>query len=860
MGTPAINPRNRRYKEMVLNAPYEICIERARYYTESFKMTGGLHPAIRAAKAFDHTLKNMTVYILEEEQLVGNRTGKLVAAAIPVERGDINTVLDLDLDLLRKRKLQPYVISDEEIRELREMILPYWKGKTLRDERKLRMKAAGLIFKPSLKFSMPIVLSRSLDFRKIRKTIGLPRIKLSDLSKHLGKFLPRKIADIRIPAVSPAYAIKGIREVLFNNPAYVMNSFDVQGHLIPGHRNVLREGFSGLRKQAGEVLAEVESKGDKEGTAFLEAVIICCDAIKEFALRYAKEAERLAEMTNDEARKDELLAIAGRCCRVPYYPPRDFHEAVQAFWLTQAAAIISYGMPAIVSTGRLDSLFSEFYENDTRQGILTKDQATSLMEELLIKLACNVILLPYGGKSTANELGSDNCTPTIGGVNPDGTDGTTEMTHVILDAAGNVKSMGNSFSIRVSEKSPHEYWERIINMYRHTSGPALFNDEIIIESLLKTGMSIEDARDYGIVGCVEPTGDGNTFGCTSGNDISLVAALEMALLNGRLRIMGKSIGPATGDPRTFRTFGEFMDAYKKQVSFMVSVIAKAVNIKDLSYRAAFPSPFISSTLSGCIKNARDMTSGGANYTFSSMSARGLGTAADSIAAIKHFVFDEKALSMEKLISMLDVNFRGYGKERAMLKNKGPRYGADFDEADEITSDVVKYFCTEVSRQRNIFGTMFRPGFFSYGMHVLDGLFLGATTDGRLSGDPVSNSFSPSNGSEIKGPTAVLKSASKMDHSLVSNGNALNIKFLPSMLKTPEQQEKIISLFKGYFRLGGMEISPNFISNKTLKEAQLHPGMYRDLVVRVSGYSAFFTDLGRPLQDEIISRTEFGSDC
>jgi pyruvate-formate lyase len=213
--------------------------------------------------------------------------------------------------------------------------------------------------------------------------------------------------------------------------------------------------------------------------------------------------------------------------------------------------------------------------------------------------------------------------------------------------------------------------------------------------------------------------------------------------------------------------------------------------------------------------------------------------------------------MEQLISMLDVNFKGFEKERSILKNKGPRYGADIDEADMIASDIVKYFCTEVMRQKNIFGTMFRPGFFSYGMHVMEGLFLGATPDGRLSGEPVSNSFSPSNGSEIKGPTAVLKSASKMNHLLVSNGNALNIKFLPSVLKDHEQQEKIISLFRGYFRLGGMELSPNFISNKVLKEAQLYPEMYRDLVVRVSGYSAFFTDLGRPLQDEIISRTEFG---
>ncbi|HEY9159482.1 MAG TPA: pyruvate formate lyase family protein [Desulfomonilia bacterium] len=856
MRDETISPRNKRLKDMILDAPYEICIERARYYTESYRMTEGLHPAIRAAMAFEHTLKNMSIYILDDEQIVGNRTSKLIAAAIPVERGDINTVLELDLDLLRKRESQPYVISDDEVRELREIILPYWKGKTIRVERRRKMKAAGLIFIPSLRPSTLKALYKSLDFRKMRKIIGLPGRSLSEISDTLVRILPRKIADFKVPFFNPVYAVKGLREVLLNNPAYVMNSFDVQGHLIPGHKNVLREGFSGIRKRAEKRLSDSEFKGDKEGANFLKAVIICCDAMRDFALRYSVEAERLAENANEERRR-ELLSIAERCRHVPYHPPRDFREALQAFWLTHIAAIISYGMPAILSTGRLDSHFASFYEEDLKKGAITKEQATELMEELLIKLACNLILLPYGGKATGNELGSDNCTPTIGGLNPDGTDGTTEMTYVVLNAAANVKSMGNSFSIRVSEKSPPEYWQRIIDMYRNTSGPALFNDEVVIEALTQTGMRIEDARDYAIVGCVEPTGDGNTFGCTSGNDISLVAALEMALLNGRLRIMGKRIGPATGDPVCFRTFDDFFEAYKKQMSFMISVISRAVNIKDESYRSSLPSPFISCTLTGCIENARDMTSGGAKYTYSSVSGRGLGTAADSLAAIKHFVFDEKVFSMDELVSMLDVNFRGFEKERAMLKNRGPRFGADIDDADFIAAEISSYFCTEVGKQKNIFGTMFRPGFFSYGMHVLDGLFLGATPDGRLSGEPVSNSFSPSNGSETKGPTAVMKSASKMNHTLISNGNALNVKFLPSMITGRERADRMISLFKGYFRLGGMEISPNFISSEMLREAQMRPEMYRDLVVRVSGYSAFFTDLGRPLQDEIISRTEFG---
>ena len=828
-----IHPRNQGYKDRILSAPYEICVERARYYTESYRKTGGEHPALRAAQAFAHTLRKVTVSILEEERIVGNRSSKLVAAVIPVERGEINSVLELEIDFLTSRPRQPYRIGPGEKRELMEEIIPYWRGKTLRDRKKALWKENGLYFKPALG---PVSLwrrYRGLDLAKLKEAVPLPRLSLS-------------------------YLRRGIEEIAYNNPAMVMNVFDIQGHMILGHKNILREGFSGVRARALTRLEKAGKLGDKEGEAFLQAVIISCDAIRDFAARFAEKAEALAAESPDPARQEELRRIAERCRRVPFEPPRDFREAVQSLWLTQVGAFLAYGMGGIFAVGRLDQQLYPFWARDQAEGRITDGETVELLEELLIKLSYNLLLLPIAGKSTGSELGSDSCAPTVGGLDPDGQDAVNGLSYLVLDAFTNVKSLGNTFSIRLSEKSPEDFWRKALATYRETSGAALFSDEMVVEALRGSGVEERDARDYGIIGCVEPTGDGNTFGCTSGNDISLTAALEMTLLDGYLRIMGKRIGPRTGDPRKFSTFEEFLGAYQRQVAFLVETITRATDLKDQAYLEGFPNPYVSATLSGCVENARDMTAGGARYNFGSVSARGLGTVVDSLAAIKRQVYDQKLVSMERLLRALGKNFQGENKLRAQLASKGPRYGCDNDEVDAIAAELAEFFCREVAGRKTIRGGPYRPGFFSYGMHILEGLFLGATPNGRRAGEPVSNSFSPANGSERQGPTAVLRSAAKINQSLISNGCALNIKFLPAMFAGEERLEKMVSLVKSYFSFGGMEVQFNAVSNQTLIEAQKNPEKYRDLVVRVSGYSAYFADLGKPLQDEIIQRTAFGN--
>ncbi len=827
----SIDPRCAQYKDRILSAPYEICIERARFVTQSYRETEDQPKAIRAAKAFAHTVKHVSIHIEEMERIAGWRSSKVVGTVIPVERGEMNLILELELDALLQRERQPYRIDEADRRELQQEILPYWRGNTLRDYKNRLWRKNGLFFRPAVNPASLLRRVKALNLKRLKETTAVPGVGLD-------------------------YAFKGIQAILYNNIALVMNAFDVQGHLILGHRSILEKGFGGVKKEALQRLELARKKGDERGKEFLQAVIICCDAMRELAERYAVQAERQAQHCLDMERRYELEQIAKRCRKVPYEAPRNFKEAVQTIWFTHVGALLAHGMAGIFATGRLDQHLNAFYEADLAAGRIDETEARAWIEELLLKLSSGLLLLPFAGKQTSNELGADSCSPTIGGVGRDGEDAVNPTTYLILEAYENVRSTGNSFMIRLSKKNPQVYWERVLASYRHTSGAALFNDEVTIPALHDSGMSIEDARDYGLIGCVEPTGDGDTFGCTSGNDISLVAALEMALNDGYLTIMGRRIGPKTGDARRFTHFEELLTALERQITFMVRTVVKAVNLKDLAYMEKLPNPFVSMTLKGCVESARDMTHGGAKYNYGSMSGRGLGTVADSLAAIEQFVFTTHELSMDKLLKMLATNFKGQEIWRRKLMSRAPVYGADDEQVDRLAKRVAEFFCQQVSEQQTIRGGPFRPSFFSYGMHVLDGLLLAATPDGRLAGEPISNSFSPSNGSERQGPTGVFRSLARIDQSRISNGCALNVKLTPSMFEGAERLKKMTALFQTYFTEGGMEISPNVVSNQMLKAAQADPEAYRDLVVRVSGYSAYFTDLGRPLQDEIISRTAF----
>jgi len=822
-----------RYRQAVLTAPYWICIERARCVTAAHRETRGQHPAARAAAAFERCVRETTVWIHDDEVLAGHQTGRLVSAPLSIERGDANAILTYELDALLARERQPYRIDPGDRRELEREILPYWRGRTVRDRRKRAMDEADLTV--DLGFSPRSIAHRlrSLDLRPLASMV-------------------------RSPVFQPLNALREFREIAYNNPALVTNVFDVQGHMVLGNRNVLPGGFAAIRERAEERRVRCESEGDPEGGIFLTSVVRCCDAIRVLAGRYADEARARAADCADPTRRRELLAMAERCDRVPYLPPRDFHEAVQALWLTQVGAMLAYGMAGIFAVGRADLQLAPYYQADRARGAIEPQQAVELLSELLVKLSSNLLLLPGAGKATGSELGADSMAVTVGGLGRDGEDATSELSYRFLDAVRAVEGLGNTFTIRVSERSPEAWLDAATETLRSTSGPALFNDERTVEALVGCGMELPDARDYAVVGCVEPTSDGNTFGCTSGNDISLVGALEMTLLRGRLRMVGRRVGPDTGDPRAFADFDAFMEAFHGQVRALIDRVAEGVELKDRVYAETLPNPYVSATLDGCVESARDMTRGGARYDFGSISARGLGTAVNSLAAIRSAIYERGRCTMHELLAALDRNFSGHEPLRQYLLHRTPGYGSDDPGTDALAADVVGFFCDEVSSRRSYRGGPLRPGFFSYGMHVLEGALLGATPDGRRSGEPISNSLSPANGSERAGPTGVFNSVASLPHDRISNGSALNVKLLPALLDGEQGRNHFAALIRGYFDRGGMEVQCNVVDDATLRDAQRHPERYRGLTVRVSGYSAFFTDLGPAIQDEIIARTSFGT--
>lgn len=847
---------------MVYDAPYEICIERAKYWTESYKETEGQHPTIRAARALEKTLDNMSIFILDQEQIVGHRTSKFLGAIIPVERGDVNIILREFLQNLKTRERKPFRIREEDEELLFKEILPYWRGKTVSEKKRELWRKTGLV--PEKKSELP-------DVAKIINHFGLEW-------------------------VQEAMKLSGGEFVEASRPTHVITVLDDQGHLVMGHKNILKWGYGGIKKRAMEKLEEVNKFLESEkidtdnretviedyvdidklekkfqerfsknngysidNKAFLEAVIICCDASSRFIKRFAALAKNMSEKETNKVRAAELKEISQICDWISTNPPRNFREALQLVWFNQIIGNISHGLGAILGVGRPDQYLYPYYKSDIEKKAISEAKVVELLEEFLIKLSSNLLILPnLQGQNDASELGEDHVAVTVGGVDENGEDAVNELSYLFMQACENVKCMTISFSVRIApNKNPKEWIKRAVDIYSKTNGPALYNDNVIIPALVNAGVSLEDARDYAIVGCVEPAPQGNAFPITAGNAVSMPGLLEMVLNCGQTRLGGKLDSIEIGDPREFRSYEEIWNKYMQLIKHAVHYAVKCANIKDIVHAENYPNPYISMTLDGCIENALDMTQGGAKYNFNTLSSDGWATVANSLCALKKVVFEDKEITMKEMADILDNNYREYEKFRLKLINSLPKYGNDDDYVDSIMSKLTNAFCEEVMSHPTIRTPgVYRPCLFSAGTHTLTGRFLGATPDGRKAGEAVSNALSPSNGTEKNGPTAVLKSATKMDTTKFSSGMSLNMRLSPLLLRTEENRSKIADLISAYFKMGGMHVQFNVVNQETLIDAQRHPEKYQDLIVRVSGYCAYFVNLGKALQDDIIARCQF----
>jgi formate C-acetyltransferase len=552
----------------------------------------------------------------------------------------------------------------------------------------------------------------------------------------------------------------------------------------------------------------------------------------------------MAESERGE-RKAELLEIAERVRHVPANPPRTFMEALQSLWMTNVVLEISYGEGNVFSQGRVDQYLYPYYESDLKADRIAHEKAVEAVEEYLVKLASVVI------------AGQNNIT--LGGVNQAGEDATNEMSYIFLEALANVKALLNTISVRISSKTPRDFLRRALEVHRYTAGMALYNDELIIDQLQKDGYSLEDARDYSIVGCVEPTGTGNDFSYTGGNGILPTIILLMALNEGRAPSSGnRRVGAATPDPGTFKTFEDVKKAFVEQLSFIIDKLVRMAELKDQAFAEAFPCVLVSSTIEGCLESGKDITWGGARYNNSCINGQGLATVANSLAAIRWAVFEQKLVTMEELVNHLRNNFKDDQKLRQKLLHQAPKYGNGDEKADELAEWVAEVFSQEVRKHKCGRGGIYRPSMVSAaGSQILEGKLCGATPDGRLAGEAVSNGLSPVNGTEVNGMTAALRSAAQVGRALLTDGTAMNLRISPSLLRKEENIDKMASLVEGYFKLGGRNIQFNPLDTATLRDAQAHPEKYPDLTVKVSGYSARFIDLTKFLQDDIIERTEFG---
>ena len=628
------------------------------------------------------------------------------------------------------------------------------------------------------------------------------------------------------------------------------------GHTVLGDI-IYRKGLVDLQAEIDESVSRLDFLGDPtsyDKQQELRAMAIAADAVIRFAERHAEMAERLAAKEPDAKRRSELQKIARTCRHVPAHAPNDLWEALQSYWFVHLGVVTELNTWDSFSPGRLDQHLFRFYEKGLADGTLTTEDARELLQCFWVKF--NNQPAPPKVGVTAAESGTytDFCNINNGGLKKDGTDGVNEVTYLILDVIDEMRLLQPSSNLQLSKKNPDRFLRRGLEIVRKGWGqPSIFNADMVVEELLRQGKSVEDARCGGTSGCVETGAFGKEAYILTGY-FNLPKVLEITLNNGYDPRTKKHVGIATGDPRTFRTFDELFGAFSKQLEHFLDVKIRANNVIERLYAKHMPAPFLSLLVEDCIVNGRDYNDGGPRYNSTYIMGVAPGTCTDSLSALKYHVFDHQHISMNDLLATLESNFENAEKTRLLLWNKTPRYGNDDDYADGILQALVGKFYELINGRDNTKGGKYFVNYLSTTCHVYFGAVTGATPNGRKAREPHSDGISPTQGADRFGPTAVIRSAAKIDHAK-TGGTLLNQKFTPSLVQGEEGIDRLLHLVRSYFRMDGHHIQFNIVTAQTLRAAQNEPEKYRDLIVRVAGYSDYFCDLTKALQDEIIARTE-----
>jgi formate C-acetyltransferase len=776
-----------RLRQISLDARPTISIERAELITEFYQQnTGFVSAPIQRALAFQYLMEHKTIYIGEGELIVGEK-GPNPKATPTFPELCCHSLQDLDI--LNSREKISFVVSKDTRQVYQNTIIPFWKGKSMRD----------LIFR------------EMTDEWKAAYEAGV-----------FTEFMEQR----------------------------------APGHTVLDDK-IYHKGFLDFKQDIQRSLESLDYMNDPQAYAKqqeLEAMHICADALIRFAERHAEKASQLAQQETNPQRKAELDHITEVCFHVPAHPPRDFWEALQYYWFVHLGVTSELNTWDSFNPGRLDQHLYPFYKKGLGEETLTREQAEELLQCFWIKF--NNQPAPPKVGVTAAESGTytDFAQINTGGVKTDGSDGVNDVTYLLLDVIESMRLLQPSSSIQVSKKSPDRFIRRAVKIIRTGFGqPSVFNSDLIVQELIRQGKTVADARNGGSSGCVEVGAFGKEAYILTGY-FNMPKVLEITLMNGVDPRTGRKIGLETGDPGKFDSFDALFSAYEKQLQYFIDIKVRGNNVIERLYAAYMPSPFLSLLIDDCIATGKDYHDGGARYNTTYIQGVGIGTITDTVTAIKYHVFDQKTLTMDTLLAALRDNFAGNERLRQLLLNRTPKYGNDDDYADSVMTALFDVYFNAVDGRKNTKGGTYRINMLPTTVHVYFGSVIGATPDGRRAGEPLSEGISPVQGADRHGPTAVIKSVAKMDH-VRTGGTLLNQKFTPQLLSDDEGLDKLVHLIRTYFKLDGHHIQFNVVDAVTLRAAQQNPEQYRDLIVRVAGYSDYFCDLGKSLQDEIIARTE-----
>ncbi|MCU0575206.1 MAG: formate acetyltransferase [Desulfobacterota bacterium] len=622
---------------------------------------------------------------------------------------------------------------------------------------------------------------------------------------------------------------------------YLINESGGIGHFLPGYDRMIALGIRGYMEVLDEPKSDLQA-----------AALIVCEGLADYANRLSEEASRLAVREGDPARKQELREIARICAKVPLEPAETLHEALQSLWLTHMAVCLE-GLNSAISFGRIDQYLYPFYRADIDSGRLTREQALDLLLCFSAKTTEHMFLLSsrvseyHGGYLVAQAA-------TVGGVDGEGRDAVNDLTWLFLDVMELAGLRDPNYMARISTSSPEEYVRRAVEVAcKGNAVPGLFNDEATIAALMAHGYPEGEARDYGVVGCVEPTLPGRSFCSTDAALFNLPMCLVLALNRGRKPGSRLRIGARTPDPSGFRSMDDVIEAFRIQVDHMVRRLIKDIQVMEKANRDYHPTPFSSMLVRGCLESGNDVTAGGALYNSSGIQGVGVADVADSLAAMDEVVFRRRSHSLNEVVEAMKVNFKGLGKLRAELL-AAPKFGNDHALPDRHADLVAHIFHDALAKHRSTRGGPYISGFYSSTTHVGFGHRTGALPSGRMAGEPFAASMGCCNGSDRQGPTALLNSVAAVDSKLSPNGYALNLRFDVPSLKGDRAVDTMTALAKGFFSQGGMEMQLNVLDPEVLEDARANPGRHPGIVVRVAGYCAYFVDLPDTVKDEIIKRT------